>query len=194
MSVVSAVQHLVVSGWFQVFLLFLLPWGPGAAAGIILARKVELSAGATIGLYVLSDVVTAFILEPLVQQLRTRGEKSRIGRTVLSSVSRVGTLTQVSTGRFGPPLSLFIFTFATDFFTAGIVSTGLTMWRVVAWISIIAGDVIWFLIIYLAAIGIASFMSDDRVLFVVTMLLGFGLPPLIRRIFARRQEPVSGPR
>lgn len=194
MAVLQTIQHLVASGWFQVFMLFLLPWGPGAAAGIILARKVGLSLGLILGLYVLSDVVTAIILEPLVQQLRARGEKSRVGKALLSSVERLGTMTRVAEGRFGLPLSLFVFTFATDFFTAAIVSTGLVMWRVVAWTSIILGDVTWFVILLLATIGIASFLSDDRVLFVVTMALGLALPPLIRRLFARRREPAPGPR
>lgn len=194
MTIVESLRHLVASGWFQVLLLFLLPWGPGPAAGIVLARKVGLSIGLDIALYVLSDVITAFVLEPIVQQLRRRGQQSKVGRAILSSVERLGTMTQVAEGPLGPPMSLFVFTFATDFFTASIVSTGLTMARIIAWISIIAGDVLWFLIILLAAIGIASFLSDDRVLFVVTMVLGFALPPLIRRLLGRRPVPTSGPR
>jgi predicted PurR-regulated permease PerM len=74
------------------------------------------------------------------------------------------------------------------------VSVGLPIYRVVAWMAIIAGDVLWFLILLLATIGVASFLSDDRVLFLVTLALGFALPPLVRRLLERRQAPVSGPR
>lgn len=194
MTVFEVARHVLSAGWFQVLLVFLLPWGPGAVAGILLARKYALSAGMTIALYVLSDIITAIILEPLVQQLRTRGERSKIGRTILQSVGRVGSFTQVTSGRFGLPLGLFIFTFATDFFTAAIVSTGLAIQRVIAWIAIIVGDVVWFLILFLATIGIASFLSDDRIIFIATMVLGFALPPLMRRLIERRRAPAGDPR
>jgi hypothetical protein len=180
--------------WFQVFLVFLLPWGPGAAAGIVLAKKDGLPVGVTIGLYVLSDVVTAFILDPLVRLLHDRGQRSPVGRKILATVGRFGSITQVTSGRFGLPLGLFVFTFATDFFTAAIISAGLALSRVIAWVCIIAGDVLWFLIIFLASIGIAAFLSDDRILFVATMVLGFALPPLIRRILPKPRAPASSPR
>src|SRR2546427_8821172 len=97
--------------WFQVFLLFLIPWGPGAAAGIVLAKKDGIPLGATIALYVLSDVVTAIILDPLVRLLHRRGERSPVGRKILETVGRLGSVTQVTSGRLGLPLGLFVFTF-----------------------------------------------------------------------------------
>ncbi|HVB96154.1 MAG TPA: hypothetical protein VNG11_00340 [Chloroflexota bacterium] len=174
------------SGPIAVFVVFLLPWGPGAPVGIVLARKDGVSPALTILLYVLSDVVTAFILDPLVRQLQSRGERSEFGRRLLGSFNKLGRLTQVSSGRFGLPFSLFIFTFATDFFTASVVSLGLPLGRVVAWLAIIAGDVIWFLIIFAASIGFASFLSDDRVLFIATMAFGLIVPALIRRLVGER--------
>lgn len=182
----AIVAGLGSSGPLGVFLIYLLPWGPGAPAGIVLARREGLSPWLVIALYLLSDVVTAIILEPLVRVLRSRGSRSPIGRRILDTVSRLGTVTRVSSGRFGLPLGLVTFTFATDFFTASIASTALPMRRLLAWMCIIVGDVAWFLIILLASFGIASFLSDDRLLFVGTLLIGFALPPLIRRILGQR--------
>lgn len=190
MGLPAAIARITAAGPVGVFVVFLLPWGPGAPAGIVLARKEGLSWLLVIALYVLSDVVTAIILEPLVRLLRSRGDRSPIGRKILETFNRLGAITQVSSGRFGLPLGLFTFTFATDFFSASIVSTGLPIRRVFAWVCIIAGDVTWFLIILLATLGIASFLSDDRILFVATMILGFALPPLMRRILRQRQ-PVN---
>lgn len=187
-SLPSLLSGLNTAGPLGVFLIFLLPWGPGAPAGIVLARREGLPPLLIVALYILSDIVTAIILEPLVQLLRARGSRSAIGRRILEGVSRLGTITQVSSGRFGLPLGLFTFTFATDFFTASIASTGLPMRRLVAWICIIAGDVTWFLIILLAAFGIAAFLSDDRLLFIGTLLIGFALPPLLRRLLGQRSS------
>ena len=182
----TGLLSLASSSWVQVFLLFLIPWGPGPMAGIILAHRDNLPIPFTIGLYVATDVITAIILEPLVQLLRRSGTRSALGRRILESVAKLGSVTRVSSGRLGMPLGLYTFCFATDFFTSAIVSTGLPMLRLVAWLAIIAGDVTWFLILFLASLGIAAFLSDDRLLFVVTMALGFGLPPLMRRVFGQR--------
>gem|GEM_PF-7038262 len=181
----SALSSLASTGWLQVFLLFLIPWGPGPMAGIVLAHQDNLPIPLTIGMYVATDVITAIILEPLVQLLRRNGTRSALGRRILDSVAKLGSVTRVTSGRLGMPLGLYTFCFATDFFTSAIVSTGLPMLRFVAWLAIIAGDVTWFLIIFLASLGVAAFLSDDRLLFVVTMVLGFGLPPLLRRLFGQ---------
>jgi len=194
MSLPAIVARLTSSGPVGVFVIFLIPWGPGAPAGIVLAHREGLSPALILLLYVLSDVVTAIILEPLVRLLRSRGSRSRFGSMVLDSFNRLGSITRVTSGRFGLPLGLFTFTFATDFFTASVVSTGISMGRILAWACIICGDVAWFVIILLATLGIASFLSDDRILFVATLLLGFALPPLMRRIFGRHSAVSSSPR
>jgi hypothetical protein len=67
------------------------------------------------------------------------------------------------------------------------------MSRVIAWFCIIAGDVIWFVIIFAASMSIASVLSDNRIIFIFTLVVGFGLPVLIRRIFQRRQGPKQDP-
>jgi hypothetical protein len=193
MSLTDVWGALTSAGPVAVFLIFLSPFGPGAVAGIILARSDGLPSGETIGLYVLSDVVTAVILEPLVKRFRRWAQRSSVGQKILASFSRVASLTQIAGGRYGLPIGLFICTFATDFFTAAIISTGLAMSRLLAWTCIIAGDVLWFLIIFFASIGIASFLSDNRILFVVTLVIGFGLPYVIRRLLGKRLAPGSGP-
>lgn len=184
---------LATSSWFSIFLLFLIPWGAGPMAGIVLAHKEGLPIPFTIGLYVLADVVTAIALEPLVQLLRRHGTRSTLGRKILESVAKLGSVTRVTSGRLGMPLGLYTFCFATDFFTSAIVSTGLPMRRVIAWVAIIGGDVTWFLILFLASLGIASFLSDDRLLFVFTLVLGFALPPLLRRVLGQRQPATVAP-
>lgn len=181
------------SGPIAVFLIFLSPFGPGAVAGIVLARSQGLAPSITIGLYVFSDVVTAAILEPLVRRFRRWAQRSPIGQKMLTSFGRVASLTQVVGGRYGLPIGLFICTFATDFFTAAIVSTGLAMSRLLAWSCIIAGDVLWFLIIFLASLSVAAFLSDNRILFVVTLVIGFGVPYVIRRLLGKRLAPPPGP-
>jgi hypothetical protein len=181
------------SGPLAVFLLFLSPISPGAIAGILLARAYGLSASLTIALYLASDIVTAAVLDPVLVRLTQRAHRSAFGERFLATFRQVGTLTQVTPGRFGLPVGLFVCTFATDFFTAAIISMGLALSRIVAWTSIIAGDFSWFLIIYLASAGLASFLSDNRIIFILSLVLGLGLPWLIRRLLGRRLAPALNP-
>jgi hypothetical protein len=181
------------SGPVAVFLVFLSPISPGAIAGILLARADGLSAPLTIALYLASDIVQAAIFEPILTQLTRRANRSPFGQRFLATFRQVGSLTQMSTGRIGLPVSLFVCTFATDFFTAAIVSLGLTLSRVMAWTCIIAGDFSWFLIIFYASAGLASFLTDNRILFVASLVLGLVLPWLIRRLLRPRLTPSSSP-
>jgi hypothetical protein len=185
--------YLAASGPIAVFLIFVSPFGPGAVAGILLARTQGLAPGITIGLYVLSDVVDAVVLEPVIRWLPRFASQSRLGQRILSAFNRVDSLTDVVGGRLGRPIGLVTFTFATDFFTAAIVSTGIVISRIVAWTCIIVGDVTWFVIIYVASMSVASFLTDNRLVFVFTLVLGFGLPAIIRRLVRRRVQP-AGPR
>jgi hypothetical protein len=185
---------LSASGPLAVFLIFLSPFGPGAVAGILLARSQGMAPDLTVALYALSDVVAAVVLEPLINRLPRFAARSPIGQRMFSAFNRLDSLTDVVGGRFGRPIGLMTLTFATDFFTAAIVSSGIAMSRLVAWACIIAGDVVWFVIIFVASMSVASFLSDNRIVFIVTLVIGFGLPALIRRLVRRRAAPNPGPR
>jgi hypothetical protein len=173
-----------------VFLIFLSPISPGAIAGILLARAAGLSPVVTIGLYIASDFCEALILDPILVRLTRRAHRSAFGTRFLEGFHRVGALAEVVPGRFGQPVGLFICTFATDFLTAAVISLGLRVSRLVAWGCIIAGDVVWFLIIFLASASLASLLTDNRIVIVVTLVLGIGLPWLVRRLIQPRPTPV----
>ncbi len=184
---------MVSSGPIAVFLIFLSPFGPGAVAGILLARSQGMAPNLTVALYALSDVVAAVILEPLISRLPRFAARSALGQKILSTFVRLDSMTDLIGGRFGRPIGLVTFTFATDFFTAAIVSSGMRISRLIAWCCIIAGDVIWFVIIFVASMSVASLLSDNRIVFVLTLILGFGLPALVRRLIGRRRAPNPGP-
>ncbi len=187
----SVVTALLASGPVAVFLLFLSPIGPGAIAGIVLARSQGMPAALTIGLYVLSDVVMAVVLNPLLVRFRGWAGRSRFGQRYLQTLNQVASMTQVVAGRYGEPLGVYTCTFATDFYTAALISTGLSLHRLIAWIAIIAGDVTWFLIVFFATASVAAFLTDNRIVFVVSLVLGFGLPWLIRRLVGTGRVPAT---
>lgn len=195
MSLPEIVGKTVSHGPIAVFLLFLLPINPaGATPGIVLARMDGVPPLVTVGLYILSDVVAAAILEPFVRRIRSAAERSDFGRLYLEQVRRLGALTDEGAGPIGLPMSLTAFGLIAGVLFGGIISVGLPIARVLAWTCVILGDTISFLILFVASLGIAPFLNDNRVYFVATLLLGFALPPLVRRILRRRQPVDQGRR
>lgn len=191
--------HLAVTipGWLQVFLLFFLPlpWNPGPAAGIVLARSYGLSTGFTIGLYVASDVALALIFEPLARLVRHRLQFSVFGALLLETYGRFGRWAEAAAGRLGLPFAMLILSFITDLFTAALISIGLPINRLVAWAAIITGDLLSFLILFLASVGIATYLTDNHwVLFGATFVLSGVIAIIFQRLALRRREPVGGPR
>ncbi|HVC35202.1 MAG TPA: hypothetical protein VNL16_16940 [Chloroflexota bacterium] len=191
----SILARLTSAGPFAVFLLFLVPWNPaGPAPAIVLARKDGVSPLVTVGLYVLSDVVTAIVLEPFVRRIRGAADRSAFGRLFLDQIRRLGAMTETTSGPIGFPLSLVSLSLVGGEVLGDILSVGLPISRALAWFCMILGDTLGFLILFLASLGIAAFLTDNRVYFVVTLLLGFALPPLIRRLFGQGQPSDQAPR
>src|SRR5919197_385442 len=72
------------SGAWGAFLLFLLPIGGGIPAGVLMARAGGVSPLVTALLYLVSDVIFAFLIEPLLILARRLGQRfgliGRLGR------------------------------------------------------------------------------------------------------------------
>lgn len=195
MSLLTIISRSLSHGPIAVFLLFLVPINPaGATPGIVLARMDGVPPLVTIGLYILSDVVTAAILEPFVRRIRSAAERSDFGRLYLEQVRRFGALTDEGTEPVRLPISLTAFGLIAGVLFGGLISVGLPTARVLAWTWVILGDTISFLILFLASLGIAPFLNDNRAYFVATLILGFALPPLIRRLLRRRSTEHAPPR
>ncbi|MGH7862471.1 MAG: hypothetical protein ACREOS_09560 [Candidatus Dormibacteraceae bacterium] len=188
MGLPATVARLISSGPVAIFLIFLLPFNPaGIAPVMILARKDAISAFAIVGLYVLSDVVQALVFEPFVRPIRRAADHSRFGHMYLDQVRRFGGFDEAATGGITRVMSLTAFSLVASMVFGDIMSIGLPMPRPIAWACFIVGDTLGFLILFLAALGIAPFLTDNRLYFVVTLILGFAIPSLIRRILNRRQ-------
>jgi hypothetical protein len=187
----AAVVH---SGPIAVLLLFLDPVGPGVVAGILVARSQGLSPTATIGIYAVSDAIAAVPLETFIQWLHHRAVRSPIGEKLISGFGELDPISEVVGHRIGRPASLISLSFIINIIVARIVSIGYGIPILVAWTLIILGDVLYFTILYLASASLAAFLTDNRVVFVFTLVLGFGLPILIRRLVRRRQDRPEGPR
>lgn len=174
---------------FEVLMLFFLPWGPGAPAGILVARQAGLGPLATTVLYLLSDVLTALVLEPLARQAARQSSRWPRLAAAFRRMGQVsgGVAAQLFPGRAGVAAGLALFSFTTDLYTAGIASRAVPAHRALAWAAVIAGDMVWFLIILATTLGLTRLFPDDRLVFGGVLLIGLATSALVRRL-GRRLE------
>jgi hypothetical protein len=187
----AAIVH---SGPIAVLLLFLDPFGPGVVAGILVSRTQGLSPTATLGIYAISDAIAAVPLEIFIQWLRRGATRSPIGEKLIAGFGELDPISDLVGRRVGRPASLVTLSFIINIIVARIVSIGYEIPRLIAWALIILGDVFFFAILYFASASLAAFLTDNRVVFVFTLVIGFGLPILIRRLVRRRRVQPEGPR
>lgn len=173
-----------------VFLLFALPIGGGIPAGVLLAQARGFPWPLTAGLYLLSDVLLALVLEPILQFL------VRLGRRV-PFLARLGSAVQAamvqSASTFGGqgPLTLIAVAFGVDPMTGRAAALAAGYGGVAGWAFAIAGDMLYYGVVALATLRLNAFIGNPS----HTVLLVFGLmllvPMLVRRLRARTSLPAS---
>ena len=183
----EAAHHFPGGPAMLVFALFWTPVGPGIPAGVLLARHVPLGAATTFGLYALSDVLGACVCWPIFTLLRRHGRRLRpirwLGRRLLS-VAMVGARPPAGEKRTAPALfRIATVGFGVDIYTAGVLATGLPVPRIPAWLSAIAGDLVWFACLLGSSIAAAWVVDDDRIVGLVVIVAMIAIPRLARRVF-----------
>jgi hypothetical protein len=161
----DAARHFPGGPTMLVFALFFAPVGPGVPAGVLLARHVPLNPGLTFGLYVVSDLIAAFVCDPLFGLLRRHGRQVQplrnFGRRMLA-LAMIGVPRTYE--RLWPALSrVAVIGFGVDVYSAGMLVTALRLPRLPGWLSAIAGDLVNFGLLLASSILAASIIDDDRV-------------------------------
>lgn len=178
---------------WEVLLLFLIPIGGGIPAGVLLARNSGLSWVIMMILYFISDVILAFLFEPLMMLTIALGKR-------FSSISWVATLlkksTERTTSRYGTslgPLSLVFISFGVDPMTGRAAAAAAGHGFLSGWILAIAGDMIYFTVLMISTLWLNTALGDDTKTTVFILVLMAVLPPLFNRLFRkkRRESPLS---
>ena len=188
---VQAAAHFPGGATGLVFALFWAPVGPGIPAGVLLAQHLRIAPALTFGLYLLSDLLAAVLLNPVYSLLRARARRSptvrSIGRRMLC-VAMMGTrrpnAQEVRSGGLAPAL-LRIGTvgFGVDIYTAGALATGLPIPRIAGWTAAMTGDVAWFALLLGSTVAAARAFDDERAVAGVVIVVTLVGPSILRRIF-----------
>lgn len=165
----------------SVLLLFLIPVGGGIPAGVLLARAHHLAWPVTAGLYCVSDILLAFLFEPVLRLLMLAGKRVRfiaiMGEAMKLATSR-------ATAHYGGagPVALILVAFGVDPMTGRAAAAAAGHGFVAGWAIAIAGDMLYFGVVMAATLRLnAALGSPNRTMFIILAAM-FLLPVLIRRL------------
>ncbi len=168
-------------GAWGAFLLFLVPVGGGIPAGVLMARDGGVSPPVMAFLYLVSDVVLAFVFEPLLWLM------TRVGRLVPPLgrlVARLAGAVQAAGLRAGGargPLGLVLVSFGVDPMTGRAAAAAAGHGFVGGWTLAIAGDMLYFALLMVSTLWLNSMVGDERLTIGVMLFVTLILPSLVRR-------------
>ena len=171
-----------MTGWGGVLSLFLIPFGPGIPGGVLLAKSRGIGWPVMELLYFISDVILAFIFEPLMLLAVRRGRNvpalKRVGEAIRRSIER----TAANYGSAGGPLTLILIAFGVDPMTGRTAAAAAGHGFLSGWALAITGDMMFFTVLMISTLWLNAVLGDAKTTTIVILVLMFGLPPIVRRL------------
>lgn len=166
----------------EVFLLFLIPVGGGIPAGVVLGHKYGFAWPIMTGLYFVSDVVLAFLFEPLTWFFKFLAKRFGFVDRFLLTLRQSMLHTTARYGVKPGPLTLVMISFGVDPMTGRTAALMAGHGFIAGWAIAIAGDLIFFTVIMTSTLWLNSMLGDGTWAAVIVMLgMVFG-PSLVRKI------------
>lgn len=175
-------------------MLFLIPVGGGIPAGVLLAQKLALPWPLTAGLYLVSDVILAFLFEPVLRVLsavcRRFEALERFGAAFRAAMDR----SAAAYGTGAGPFMLVLIAFGVDPMTGRAAALAAGHGFVTGWIIAITGDMMYYGVVAVATLKLGKVIGDPAQTTALVLLAMFLVPVLGRRIraaWARSRAPLT---
>ena len=172
---------LSINDAWDVFILFMIPIGGGIPAGVLLAQSRKIPWPTMFGLYFVSDVVLAFLFEPITWLIKRAAKHSPFLTRFLAHMKFS---IQKTVERFGVnpgPLTLILISFGVDPMTGRSAALYAGHGFITGWAVAIVGDLIFFGAIMASTLWLNSVLGDGTWTAILIMLAMFTIPPLVRR-------------
>ena len=177
----------LASDW-EVFLLFAIPVGGGIPAGVLLAQSRGIGWLTMSLLYLVSDVVLAFLFEPLMMALAYAGRRIPLLAKMREFFKNSTERTIARYGARPSPLFLISIAFGVDPMTGRAAALASGHGFLSGWAIAIAGDMLFFWLIMGSTIWLNSVLGDGTWTAVIIMAVMVIIPPLVRRVRGARES------
>ncbi len=151
-----------------VLMLFLIPVCGGIPAGVLLAHKNGLGWPVMTFLYFISDVILAFLFEPILKLLGAIARRvPHFGRVALA-YRQAMEKTAAPYGGGGGPFTLIMIAFGVDPMTGRAAAAAAGHGFVAGWVLAITGDMLYFGVIMIATLKLSAVLGDpNRAMWIV---------------------------
>ncbi len=164
-----------------VLMLFLIPVGGGIPAGVLLARSHGIVWPVTAGLYLISDVILAFLFEPVLRLMIAVGRRIQFIARMIQAVRLAMHRTTAHYGGAGP-FTLIVIAFGVDPMTGRAAAAAAGHGFVAGWAIAITGDMFYFGVVMAATLRLNTVLGDPNRTMWVILAAMFILPVIVRRL------------
>jgi hypothetical protein len=178
----------LTSSW-EVFTLFVIPIGGGIPAGVVLARSRGIPWTGMLLLYFLSDVLLAFVFEPIMWFVIAWGKRSAPVTQYLAALKEAVRRTTPHFGHSLGPLALIAVAFGVDPMTGRAVAKAAGHGFLSGWAIAIAGDMLYFSVLMVSTLWLNHLLGDGTWTTVIMLVLMIAVPAAIRRVRGLKSGP-----
>lgn len=180
-------MHNLKNLW-DVLLIFLIPFGGGIPAGVMLAQSRGIAWPVMMFVYFISDIILACAFEPVMLLFIKYGKRFQF----LAKLSEVMKLTIEKTikhyGNSSGVFALIMIAFGVDPMTGRAVAVAAGHGFIVGWMIAIAGDMIYFTMLMVSTLWLKSVIGDGTWTMVIIFALMMVIPNIFRKIQNKFQK------
>jgi hypothetical protein len=167
----------------SVLKLFLIPVGGGIPAGVMLAQTKGVVWPLTALIYLLSDIILAFLFEPVLRILAFICSKisylSRVAAAMKAATSRS---VHHMSGTGAGPIGLIMIAFGVDPMTGRATAHAAGHGFFAGWAIAIAGDMLYFAVIAISTLKLNTVIKDPNITMLIILVAMFSVPTIIKLI------------
>lgn len=177
----------ILADYWKVLLVYLIPFGGGIPAGVLLAKNKGIEWQMMMFLYFISDVMLAIVFEPLMILFIRLGKKYH----KLARISEeMKLMIQKTIAHYGSSSNIFVLimiAFGVDPMTGRAVAVAMGHGFVAGWIIAIAGDMIYFSLLMVSTLWLNNIIGDGTWTMLIILAFMFIVPVVFRKIQNRFQ-------
>jgi hypothetical protein len=174
-------MHSITDYW-KVLSLFIIPFGGGIPAGVLVAKKLNLFWPITTLLYFISDLMLALVFEPILILIISMGKNNPTMVKISMAMKEAFNKTTEQYGTSTGPLALIIVAFGVDPMTGRAVAKAAGHGFITGWMIAITGDMLYFLLIMASTLWLNNILGNHETLTTIIIIaLMMGIPVVIRK-------------
>jgi len=174
------------SNAWGVLTLFVIPWGGGIPAGVLLARDHGIVWPITLLLYLVSDLILAFVFEPILLAFVAYGKSNKSAGRVGLAFKKALEKTTITPNKNAGPFALIALAFGADPMTGRAAARMAGHGFVSGWTLAITGDMIFFAVLMASTLWLDGILGNGTQTTLIVLAGMFVIPWAVRKVRGQR--------